>query len=474
MSDQEEEKKEEEKKEEEEEKKEEEGGEEEKEEKKEEKKEEVKKGPVKYYAEDFEWGDRLGEGAFGAVQKVTHKQTGQDLACKILSKKQIAKENKIKYVKTERDILVKCNSPYIVSLFCTFSNPENLHYVLELCPNGELFAFLKKYGCFTPKVTAFYTAEIILAVEHLHSKNIIHRDLKPENVLLSGGMHVKLTDFGTAKVLEGGKDEEGDGEKGLARSESFVGTAEFVPPELLLEQYTCLASDFWSLGAMVFQMTTGKMGFRAATQFLTFEKVKTGQYDWPENADEISKENRDLIERILVLDPKARLGAKGFDEFRKHPFFDGLDWDNLSKTEPPAMESGPKFKFLTEEEKEKEKEKQKEKEKKDKQRKEATEKWKQHLNGGEQVVHYGLIEKKRGMSTKKRMLILTDSPRLIYTDPKKDTIMGTIPCEAKDMSLEIKNPKEFIINTPNRKWLLTAIESSSSEWESKLKEVINL
>eukprot|EP00008_Paramoeba_atlantica_P004263 CAMPEP_0201480474 /NCGR_PEP_ID=MMETSP0151_2-20130828/4952_1 /ASSEMBLY_ACC=CAM_ASM_000257 /TAXON_ID=200890 /ORGANISM="Paramoeba atlantica, Strain 621/1 / CCAP 1560/9" /LENGTH=434 /DNA_ID=CAMNT_0047862337 /DNA_START=167 /DNA_END=1471 /DNA_ORIENTATION=+ len=424
---------------------------------------EQQQAPKKYYAKDFEWGDHLGEGTFGAVQKVKHIESGEEKACKILSKAQITKEKKIKYVKTERDILLKCKSPYIVSLFCTFSDPDHLYYVLELCPNGELFHHLRKYSSFDASIVSFYAAEIVCAVEHLHEKNIIHRDLKPENVLLSGDMHVKLTDFGTAKILDAAE-EGSETEKGISRSQSFVGTAEYVSPELLIDKYCCLASDLWSLGAIVFQLMTGRMAFHGATQFLTFQKIEKGDLEWPTNVDEFPKDCQDFIKKLLVVDPTKRLGAPpdGFAPLKKHPFFENIEWEDLYSKTPPALETGRKFRFKADEEREKDEARKKAEE-------EGTAKWKKHLNQGETVFTYGLVVKKRGMSTKKRQLILTNTPRLIYVDPKKDQTMGEVPW-VDEMTFQVNSSKDFIVGTPNRKYIFTSIDKTAAEWETAIME----
>eukprot|EP00010_Vexillifera_abyssalis_P005503 CAMPEP_0201554656 /NCGR_PEP_ID=MMETSP0173_2-20130828/42982_1 /ASSEMBLY_ACC=CAM_ASM_000268 /TAXON_ID=218659 /ORGANISM="Vexillifera sp., Strain DIVA3 564/2" /LENGTH=445 /DNA_ID=CAMNT_0047966031 /DNA_START=29 /DNA_END=1362 /DNA_ORIENTATION=+ len=443
----------------------------------------MSKEPKKYYAVDFTFGEVIGEGAFGAVMKATLNESGKDYAIKILEKKHILKENKVKYVKTERNILCKCRHPNIVSLFCTFSDPENLYYVLELCPNGEILTHLKKLKTFSLETTQFYVAELVNAIEYLHKKNIIHRDLKPENILLTEDMHLKLTDFGTTKELES------DDVK-LARSNSFVGTAEYVSPELLNEKSTCAASDLWALGVIIFQFITGRLAFHGPTQYVTFKNVASGEFEWPEQP--FPEHAKDLIEKLLVINPEERLGAGqgGYDKLKAHPFFDGIDWENLPKVKPPEMKPYPDewtFKSL--------------RELSEQQSgsggggggasssssssaqtsdsvnaspvvqlnydQKATEKWAKHLNKNEHVLKAGMVLKSRKMSVKKRQLLLTDTPRLIYIDTRADETRGQIAFSA-GMRPEVKNNKVFYIKTSSRKWILEDCNKNAQLWVSAI------
>ena len=170
---------------------------------------------------DYDWGDTIGTGAFGAVRLVTLKENGEKFAAKMMNKKFIQKNKKIQYVKTERDMLGRCNHRGIVKLQSTFQDEEHLYYIMELCPKGEFLTYIRDNKTLDLTSVSFYSAELIVAVEYLHSKGIIHRDLKPENMLLDEKMHLKLTDFGTAKLL---------GEEERVRTESFVGTMEYLSP----------------------------------------------------------------------------------------------------------------------------------------------------------------------------------------------------------------------------------------------------
>lgn len=166
----------------------------------------------------------------------------------------------------------------------------------------------------------FFAAELLVALEYLHTKaNIIHRDLKPENVLLSDSLHIKLTDFGTAKRVKEGEDR--------VRSASFLGTAEYIAPECLDEEpMVCRASDLWALGCIIYQMLSGRLPFHGDTQFLTFEQVRTGKVAFTPH---FPYHARQLIERLLSLDPSAR---PSYLEMKEHPFFSGIDWTKLGET----------------------------------------------------------------------------------------------------------------------------------------------
>ena len=445
----------------------------------------------KYYAVDFTFGEVLGEGAFGAVMKVTLKDTGKDYAIKVMDKKHIMKENKVKYVKTERNILAMCKHPNIVSMFCTFSDPNHLYYVLELCPNGELLTWLKKVGSFDLASARFYSAEIVAALQYLHQRNVIHRDLKPENLLFAQNMHLKLTDFGTSKELEGGDT--------LARSNSFVGTAEYVCPELLNVKETSGASDLWALGVIVFQLLTGRMAFHGATQYLTFQNVLHRRFSFPQQP--FDPHAKDLIEQLLQLDPAARLGAGpgGYDRLKAHPFFEGIDWLALPDTIPPEIkasstqwtwegeESPPAFctststtgastggveavdpassDALTSSTSSPASSSAQTPMAYDVQ---ATEAFSKHLIKGERVLKSGVIYKRRRISVRKRHLLLTSTPRLVYIDPTSDETKGEIPISA-EMKIEVKSSKSFVILTPGRKWNLEDANKNAQLWASAIK-----
>ncbi|KAK4122529.1 Pkinase-domain-containing protein [Parathielavia appendiculata] len=280
---------------------------------------------VKKGVRDFSFGRVLGEGSYSTVFLATDRQTLREYAVKVLEKKHIIKEKKIKYVNIEKNTLNRLTDhPGIVRLYYTFQDESSLYYVLDLCNNGELLGVLKKTVTFDIECTRFYGAQILDAIAYMHSRGVIHRDLKPENVLLDDQMHIKITDFGTAKLLPDPREPRPpenrsgqDGSQDDKSNASFVGTAEYVSPELLTDKAVGKPSDLWAFGCIIYQLLAGRPPFKAATEYLTFQKIVGLDYEFPAGFPPAA---RDLVERCLVLDPARRLTV---EHIKNHEFFDG-------------------------------------------------------------------------------------------------------------------------------------------------------
>ncbi|KAI1844216.1 hypothetical protein JX266_009700 [Neoarthrinium moseri] len=301
--------------------------------------------PVKKGVRDFSFGRILGEGSYSTVYLATDRQTLKEYAVKVLEKRHIIKEKKIKYVNIEKDTLNRLTEhPGIVRLYYTFQDESSLYYVLDLCTGGELLGVLKKTGTFDEECTRYFGAQILDAIEYMHSRGVIHRDLKPENVLLDEQLHVKITDFGTARLLTdprspkpqqpprlddpSGKNKASDDN----RADSFVGTAEYVSPELLKDRNACKASDLWAFGCMIYQMLAGRPPFKGGTEWLTFEKIINLDYEFPQGFPPAA---RDLVERLLVRDPSRRLTI---EHIKNHEFFNGQTFGKgLWRTKAPRL-----------------------------------------------------------------------------------------------------------------------------------------
>lgn len=230
--------------------------------------------------------------------------------------------------------------PGIINLFFSFQDTNNLYFVLEFCPNGDFFSLIRSYENTMPlPLIQHYAAEMVYILENMHRRGVAHRDFKPENLLLDPECHLRLTDFGTAK------DYEVKGNSDPSKRTTFVGTAQYVSPEVLGDEEAGGPVDLWALGCTIYQMFTGKSPFRAQTDYLTFEKIKARAVDFDSNVPEVA---RDLIMQLLTLDPHSRLGAGptgsglGFESLKSHQFFSGLHIDAIYNS-PVPFERNPVY-----------------------------------------------------------------------------------------------------------------------------------
>eukprot|EP00386_Alphamonas_edax_P010601 GDKI01034087.1.p1 GENE.GDKI01034087.1~~GDKI01034087.1.p1 ORF type:complete len:404 (+),score=80.12 GDKI01034087.1:130-1212(+) len=276
--------------------------------------------------DDFVLLKVIGKGSYGKVMLVRCKLDGNIYAMKMLRKETIVKRNQVEHTKTERSVLGCITHPFIVSLIYAFQTAKKLYFVLEYCPGGELFFHLSRAGRFTEQRALFYSAEIILAIEHLHTINVVYRDLKPENVLLDEEGHIRLTDFGLSK--------EGIQDNRSARS--LCGTPEYLAPEILNQRGHGRAVDWWSLGALIYEMLTGLPPFYTRDREKLFENIRQGELKYPSF---ISPAAKSLLQGLFQRDPDLRLGGgpRDAEEVKCHPFFASVDWDLLyqKRVQPP-------------------------------------------------------------------------------------------------------------------------------------------
>jgi len=279
--------------------------------------------------EDFEVLRVIGKGSFGKVFLVQRKDKaatpGSVFAMKVLKKDHVRKRRQIEHTRTERKVLGTVRHPFIVGLHYAFQTEEKLYFVLDYCPGGELFFWLSREKRLPEHMARFYTSEITLALAHLHAQQVVYRDLKPENILLDQDGHVKLADFGLAKE---GIDNSTSG------AFSLCGTPEYLAPEILLKKGHGLASDWWNMGMVLFEMLTGLPPWYTTDRQLLFDRLKSAPLVFP---DHISPVAQQFIAALLVRDPAKRLGKDGGEEVKAHPFFVGIDWTLLrdKRYQPP-------------------------------------------------------------------------------------------------------------------------------------------
>ncbi|XP_074985340.1 ribosomal protein S6 kinase beta-2 isoform X3 [Caretta caretta] len=290
----------------------------------------VNNGPERIGPHCFELLRVLGKGGYGKVfqvRKVQGTNAGKIFAMKVLKKAKIACNAKdTAHTKAERNILEAIKHPFIVDLIYAFQTGGKLYLILECLSGGELFMQLEREGIFLEDTACFYLSEITLALGHLHCNGIIYRDLKPENIMLNSQGHIKLTDFGLCKesIHEG------------AVTHTFCGTIEYMAPEILMRSGHNRAVDWWSLGALMYDMLTGSPPFTSENRKKTIDKILKGKLVLPPY---LTPDARDLLKKFLKRNPSQRIGGGTGDaaDVQKQPFFRHVNWDELlaRKLDPP-------------------------------------------------------------------------------------------------------------------------------------------
>ncbi|KAM6598479.1 probable serine/threonine protein kinase IRE [Cannabis sativa] len=301
--------------------------------------------------EDFEIIKPISRGAFGRVFLARKRATGDLFAIKVLKKADMIRKNAVESILAERNILISLRNPFVVRFFYSFTCRENLYLVMEYLNGGDLYSLLRNLSCLDEDMARVYIAEVVLALEYLHSLNVVHRDLKPDNLLIGQDGHIKLTDFGlskvglinstddltTSSVSENGflGEEETKAQHTSKREErqkhSVVGTPDYLAPEILLGMGHGATADWWSVGVILFELLVGIPPFNADHPQRVFDNIINRDIPWPKTPDEMSYEAYDLIDKLLTENPVQRLGTTGASEVKRHPFFKDVNWDTLAR-----------------------------------------------------------------------------------------------------------------------------------------------
>ena len=352
------------------------------------------KSKKEYKKEDFEVLTLSGKGAYGTVLQVklrADKEKEKYYAIKVIDIESMKKANKFYQIYLESQILYELKSPFIVNIYGTFQSRGKMYMVLDYLSKGNFSNFLKMNCPLKEETIRFYAAELVLFLEYIQSQKIVHRDLKPENIMLNEKYHLQIIDFATirkigyyydknemkfkqdnydlennnddikgAKAIVNPDHDDDDNEeeekeenydnninehknkinKLPPRNKTFVGTAEYVSPEVINDQPAGYGADLWAFGIILYEMFCGKTPFKGRNTYLTFKNIEKSTIIYEKNIS-ISNDAKDLINKILVKDPSKRLGAGepktdlDLEHLKKHPFFKGIKWKNIFNQNVP-------------------------------------------------------------------------------------------------------------------------------------------
>ena len=509
---------------------------------------------------DFIKISRLGNGSYGQVFKIKQKETNKIFALKEINKSKLLKENKYYQLKTENDILKLCSHPNIVKYYGFYENQISFSIIEEYCPYGDLSLFISenKQNLSISEIQ-YIIGQIIICLEYLSTKSIIHRDIKPENFLITDDFNLKLIDFGTAtffgKIFDPETNEfiddncmnqkkfcdsfvipnkiyeerqpisnnnphtsfkykisdifqslsypfdesEKNNKFEDIKRQKFVGTAEYMAPEIINSQKAGYYTDMWSLICILYLCFTGHTPFSDKTEYLIFQNITQVKYS-EKDIDLIPKDAFDLIKNFFKAEPSQRIGYKNEKEFdfntiKNHPFFKLKDENlNLSQIKQQLMN---KCSFYKKHLEKKSKMKIKEDDEKnnssgdknhlknikninDKDNIDMEENMDDYFNeeenkddGNGRIIKRGLLKKQSPyFYYDLRKVILYSTPRIDYIDPETNVLKGTINLTKKCHSQLIKS-NQFKLITPKRTYIFMCKERYDiSPWVSAINKTI--
>jgi len=256
------------------------------------------------------------------VKLVIHTPTQTPYALKCMRKGQVIALKQVEHVMNEKKLLELCDHPFLLNLAATYQDSDEIYMLLELALGGELFSILRERNNFSENISRFYAANVASAFAYMHDLQVVYRDLKPENLLFDATGYLKVVDFGFAKMI-------------TDRTWTLCGTPEYLAPEIIQNKGHNWSVDWWAFGILIFEMLFGQPPFCADDPMDIYQKILRNKVSYPSS---FSKNAKDLISKLLVSNPTARLGSlkNKSRDITGHPFFKQTNWSTLVKKEEKA------------------------------------------------------------------------------------------------------------------------------------------
>ena len=285
---------------------------------------------VKVEYKDFDIIKIIGRGSVGKIALVSYKKDKNLYVMKSMRKDQLISEGLADNILVEKNILMEGQCEFLLSLSFFFQTTQRIYFVTPFIKGGDLYHKLKNDGVISEDLVKFYGAQIAIALQYLHDIGIAYRDLKPENVLIDEDGYIKLCDFGASVKI-----------RGTEKETNFAGSPEYASPEMVTFEGHSFMTDWWSFGILLYELLYGVTPFYNIDKNRMFDLITTGSISYPkfiqiEGEDtlrnsKVSEDAKKLISKLLEKNPGDRLGRKGLEEIKKHPFFSGISFEDLKK-----------------------------------------------------------------------------------------------------------------------------------------------
>ena len=376
-----------------------------------------------YSRREFEFLGSLGRNSISRVEKVKYIKDNTDYALKIFDRTEIDNLEKYDQLITEKEMLEKCNFPGVLKLYGTFTDSEFVYLILEYCEYNDFAKFLSRFPAFPFELVRFYAGEVVSIISYLNSQGIVHGNIKPRNIYVSSSLHLKISDFRNIKTSEANK-----------RKVSTLLSADYISPELLDEGEAGVPADMWALGCIIYQMLVGAAPFVSATQYTTFDRIRSGIVEFPLSLPPFAV---DLIQSLLLPDPQLRIGVADIEELTTHIFFQGLDIQRIFTLQAPDY---------------------------------TTEMLPEQILESKMILK-DIVKKKAGWLYKKRILEITEQPSIKYYEPIKFGFRGSIEISPQ-LKAESKNKTDFQILTPKRAYYFKTVTGSPEIWVTVVNDLV--